>query len=444
MNQKENEITIEDFLNEEYSQSALYASFRSIASYVDGLKPSSRKVVYALKKMNLRTDTKVSRLAATVAQETEYLHGEVSLQNVIVNLAQDFTGSNNDNLLHPSGNFGTRFIPAPSAARYIFTRKSDSFDSYFSSLDDPILISQEFEGSIIEPKFFVPTLPLLFINGSEGIGTGFAQKILPRKKETLKKYILSKLNSTVFKDPLFPFYKGFKGTIQKEDDSWVFQGKFEKKNSTTIEITELPINYTLASYVSVLNDLVDKKVIKNYEDLSEDDTFFFRIDARREFVAQTDEKLFQILKLEKRVSENFTCVNENNSITEFTSVEDILNAYIDLRLDYYQKRKDYLIGLYQKELDILDSKIIFIQSIVDGKLIVSNRKKDDIEKDLKSIEGIIQVDESFDYLLRMAIWSLTKEKIDDLKKQYQEKKNMFQDLKKKTNKDLWVDDLENV
>jgi len=84
------EITIEDFLNEEYSQTALYSSFRSIASYVDGLKPSSRKVVYTAKKRNLTSDIKVSRLSASVSELTEFLHGEGSLNGVISNMAQNF------------------------------------------------------------------------------------------------------------------------------------------------------------------------------------------------------------------------------------------------------------------------------------------------------------------------------------------------------------------
>jgi len=129
-------LKIEDFLNNDFAQFALYSSFRSIGSYIDGLKPSSRKVVYTIKKKNIISDVKVSRFASSVAEETEYLHGETSLIGVICNLAQNYIGSNNENLLYPSGSFGTRFVPIPSAARYIFTKKSENFDKYFSNLDD--------------------------------------------------------------------------------------------------------------------------------------------------------------------------------------------------------------------------------------------------------------------------------------------------------------------
>lgn len=440
------EIAIENFLNEEYSQTALYASFRSIASYVDGLKPSSRKVVHTVKKRNISSDIKVSRLSASVSEMTEFLHGENSLNGVISNMAQTFVGSNNDALLHPSGSFGTRFVPTPSAPRYIFTRKSRSFDYYFQKDDDDILIEQEFEGTIIEPKFFVPILPLLLINGSEGIGTGFAQKILPRNVDIIKKYISARISSEHFPGDLRPYFKGFNGSVlpNEEEGSWSIIGSLEVKNSTLIHITELPIGYTLSSYTKVLDSLEEKKIIREYEDLSEDDNFLFEVKVSREFTKQPEEKMLDALKLIKRVTENYTCVDENNAIREFDTVEEILDAYIDIRLTYYKKRKHYLLSTLEIDKILLESKAEFIRAVIAGEIMVSNRPKKEILSQLeKHNPAFMKTDDvtSYDYLLNMPIYSLTKERYDELRKKVAEKKSQIKELKSKSERDLWQEDL---
>lgn len=441
-----NERVIEDFLMEDYSQTALYSSFRSIASYIDGLKPSSRKVIFTAKKRNIHKPVKVSRFAADVSSETEYLHGEGSLQSVIVNLAQNFVGSNNDNLLHPEGSFGTRFSPIAAAPRYIFTRKSESFDKYFNKDDDDILISQDFEGNEIEPRFFVPVIPLLFINGSEGIGTGFAQKILPRNIEEIRKYIDYRLNGKTSKMSLKPFYRGFNGKIYPGEGtlSWVLEGNVEIKNKTTLEVTELPIGYTLSSYIKVLNDLSEKKIIKDYEDLSENESFHFVISVTRDFTNNSEDRIYDILKLRKRVTENLTCVDENNSIIEFDSVEEILDSYIELRLNYYTKRKELLLSKYKKEKNLLDSKAHFIKSVIEESIIVSNRPKNNILDQIEANDyPFIKVsdDNPYDYLLNLPIYSLSKERYEDLIRLAKEKSSQIEILEKKTEKELWKEDL---
>jgi len=285
----------------------------------------------------------------------------------------------------------------------------------------------------------------LLINGSEGIGTGFAQKILPRNKEEIKSFIRSYLlNPSKSQKPLKPFYRGFNGTIQQNESegSWEILGSFEKLNSTTIRITEIPIGYTLSSYLKVLDSLEDRKIIKSYEDYSEDDNFLFEVKVTKEFLQQSDEDIQNSLKLVKRVSENYTCVDENNSIREFSSIEEILKAYIEVRLEYYQKRKKYLLSKYQEEIDILDSKAIFIKAVIDGDIVVSNTPKKDIIHMIESLpRRPLKLQDSFDYLLNMQIYSLTKERYDDLLNQIETKKNNIQKLSSKTEKNLWEEDL---
>ncbi len=438
-------MKISEFFAKEYAAGALYQSFRTIGSVADGLKNGARKCVYTFDKFNINNDIKVSQAMAKVSETTQWLHGEVSLGGAIIGLAQEYTGSNNINILSPEGNFGSRFIPAAAATRYIYTKKSDHFDKIFSPLDKPVLISQEFEGDVIEYKHYIPILPMLLVNGAEGIGNGFAQKILPRNPEVIISEILNYLKDDQYKfKSITPFYKGFNGSIEKIEDSWLIKGAFKRVNTTTIEITEVPITYSLQQYLKLLNSLIEKKVIRNYADKSEDDNFNFIINVTRDFTSNTDEWILDKLKLSKRVSENFTAISENNAILEFNNEIEILEYYLKLRLKYYKLRKAYMEKDLKKQIDFVNSKMLFIQNILDKNIIINNKAKKDIIEQIKLIKKIITIDDSYDYLLKMPIYSLTKEKIEELRHLLESKKLELKELKKLTVKDMWEKDLKEL
>jgi len=444
-----NNIQIQDFLENDYSNSALYNCYRAIGSYIDGLKPSARKVVYTIRDKNITSDDKVSRLASLVSQHTEYLHGETSLQGVIVNMAQDFVGTNNIPVLSPNGNFGSRHIPTPSASRYIFTKKGKDFDFLFMKEDDSILTFQEFEGKQIEPKFLMPILPLILINGSEGMGTGYAQKIFPRNPKEVSEAIKELEKEGKTKKKLKPFYRGFRGKVIQGENSnqWEFHGLLTINNTSSITITELPITYTLTSYIKILNKLQEDGVIKSYEDLSENDEFLFKLKVPRTFTQLDLGKIKEKLKLIKRASENYTCIDENNSIREFETVEEILKAYMEIRLDFYSSRKRYIIDQLTSEIDLLLSIQLFITDIIKGHIKINNKKKVEIVSQIKlqnqySIKKILEKENSFDYLLKMPLYSLTEEKVLDLKKRIKEKEKEKNYLSKETSESLWKIDVE--
>ena len=178
-------MTITEFFNTDYVNYSSYDNLRKIASLLDGQKNAARKILYTILAKNIKEKIKVSQLGSKVAEFAEYLHG--NMDNVIVNLAQDYTGTNNLPLLQKKGNFGTRFAQEASASRYIFTYGSDNLFKLFNKDDIEILTKQYFEGQEIEPMFYVPNLPILVINGSEDVSSGFAQKILPRSVNDVKR-----------------------------------------------------------------------------------------------------------------------------------------------------------------------------------------------------------------------------------------------------------------
>jgi DNA topoisomerase-2 len=439
--------TVKDFFETELVDYASYSTLRAIASLVDGQKNSSRKVIHTVQKKNITSKYKVQNLASLVSMETEYLHGGVSLEGVIVTNARNFIGTNNLNVLYPSGNFGTRFEPEASASRYIFTYKEKVFDKLFIKEDNNVLIKQNFEGTDIEPRFFVPTLPLILINGSEGIATGFAQKILPRDIITIKEYIRAYLANEETPE-LLPYFNGFKGKIKytQTKNQVEIDGIFNRVGSTKIIISELPIGYNLKQYTKILDDLEDKKIINSFKDLSNSkkDEFLFELKVTSKFSAETDEWIIGKLKLRKTVTENFTVIDENNRVKSYESPEEVINHYIEVKLQYLEKRKQYLIDKTKHDLLVLASKYIFVKNVTDENILVNKKKKEEIIKQIQKFDKISLIDGSYDYLLRMPIYSLTEEKLDELLSQIKSKKQELQDIIDKKTSETWVEEIEEV
>jgi len=435
-------MLVSDFFKTDFVDYASYDNLRKIASLVDGQKNSSRKILHTILEKSIKSEMKVSRLGTQVAEFTEYLHG--SLDGVVVNLAQSFVGSNNIPLLVPEGNFGTRFTPKAAASRYIYSYGSPEFFDLFKKDDCFVLKQQSFEGVRIEPMFFVPSLPLLLINGSEGVSSGFAQKILPRNPVEIKRYIIAKLEGKNSRVKLMPWYKGFNGTIEQGDNStqWIIKGKFKKIGINKIQITEVPIGYDLKSYLNVLDDLEEKKIIQGYTDKSEDDAFLFDVNIPSKSLKEwDDETILQKLKLISKVSENYTVIDENNKIKVFETVEEILDHYIKIKLEYLQKRKDFLIQKIEEQIKFDLSKYYFIKMIVDNILIINKRKKDDIVKDLEKNQEIFPKEGSYDYLLRLPIYSLTKEEMEKMNSNINEKKKELKELKRSSCSEIWTNEL---
>lgn len=435
-------MKISEFFNNDYVNQASYDNLRKIASLVDGQKNASRKILYTILEKNVKEKIKVSQLGSKVAEFAEYLHG--NLDGVIVNLGQDFPGTNNIPLLQKKGNFGTRFSQEASASRYIYTYGTPQFFELFKKDDTPILKHQFFEGQQIEPMFYVPTLPILLINGSEGVSSGFAQKILPRNPEDIKKYISAKLNGKNSKVQLVPYYEGFKGTVEAGENSsqWLIKGVLKITGINKVEISEVPIGYDLKSYIDVLDDLEDKKVIQGYRDKSEDDKFSFEVTVPSKFLKEWPmDELMNKLKLIKKVSENYTVIDENNKIVVYESAAEILDHYIGVKLASLTARKEHLKCRLEDEIRYDYSKYLFIKMIVEGTLIVAKRKKADIVKDLDKVKDILSKDDSYDYLLNMNILSLTDERMTKLEQDIKAKKSELDTLLKKSIEQLWAEEI---
>ncbi|RFU77270.1 dna topoisomerase ii [Trichoderma arundinaceum] len=478
-------ISYSDFVNKELILFSMADNIRSIPSMIDGLKPGQRKVLYACFKRNVVKDEKVVELAGYVSGLTAYHHGEVSLQQTIIGLAQDFVGSNNINVLEPSGNFGSRLAGGSDAAspRYTFTRLSPFARSIFSSLDDPNLNHQFEDGKQIEPEVYAPILPMVLVNGADGIGTGWSTSIPnyhPLEVVKNLKRRMGRLEEGDVEEKPFetmtPWFRGWKGTPEAAGpDRYKFNGIAHQNEQSPNEvvITELPIRVWTDDFKARLEKIISgvdgPSWIKDYKEFNDHKTVHFEIQVDEKHMGKVlEEGLLERFKLTKQVAtSNLVAFNTRGQIRKYEKVEDILEEYYIYRLEMYLKRKNHWLSVYDADHRKLKNQARFIQEIIDGLLIVGKKRKDVLVKELrerkyeafppvknnntkKSTEEEEDEEEDaeenggardYDYLLSMPIWSLTAERLEKLKDAIRRKKAEYDELEAKSDKDLWCEDL---
>ncbi len=440
-----NEKTISEFLSNDYKEFAMYViESRAIPSVIDGLKTVQKKIIHVANqiwKTGSEKPLKVFQLSGKVASDAFYHHGDSSLSQAIVNMAQKF--KNNAPLLEEDGQFGSLRSPQAGAPRYIGTKLSNNFRVIYKDFE--LLEYKEEEGEQIEPKFFLPIIPTILLNGSSGIAVGFASNILNRDMKTLIDSCVKVLNGKKIEN-VKPHLNGFTGEyIQDAENNkkWLIRGKFEKVNTTTIKITELPPSMTYEKYEEILDKLVDDKLIVTYDDNCKDNINYTIKFTRSDLDKLDDDKLFKLLKLEESSTEIYSTLDEHGKLKIFESVSEIIEYFVNFRLSYYFKRKEYLLDKLNRELKILSNRGRFIKAIIDGKIKINNIPKADIVVNIEKM-NLDKIDDSYDYLLRMPIYSLTMELYEKLKQDFTAKKEEIAKLEATDPKDMYLLDLSNL
>jgi DNA topoisomerase-2 len=436
--------TFESFFNKEFIEFSMADNKRSIPSVIDGFKPSQRKILYTLFKKKYKNKVKVSQFAGAVTEETAYHHGPMSLEGAIINMAQDFVGTNNINLLEPKGAFGTRLKGGKDAAssRYIFTMLSELTKNIFMIDDNDILKYLHDDGFPIEPEYYVPIIPMILVNGAEGIGTGWSTSVLNYNPIDIIKYLVLKIKDKTT-PKLEPFFNGFKGKIIFDEDKnrYITQGIINKKTATQLRITELPVNMWNDKYYTILDKLEDDKIIKSYTKNDTDENVDILINVAREDMKNIEKNLMNIFKLETYFSQkNMILFDSENKIKHYNDIYSIIDEFYNKRLEYYKKRKEYQLNKLEHDKLILVNKMKFINEILKGNLEIQNKKRTVIEKNMETLK-LVKIDDSYNYLLNISLLSLSNEKLIELKNIYIQKKQDILELEQTSLKKIWLREL---
>lgn len=397
-------VSYADFVNKELVLFSRANVVRAIPNIMDGFKPSQRKVLFACFKRKLKTDAKVAQLVGYVSEKAAYHHGESSLSDTIIGMAQDFVGSNNINLLIPQGQFGTRLQGGKDAAsaRYIYTRLAPVTRCIFPEADDNVLNFLDEEGLSIEPQWYAPIIPMTLVNGCEGIGTGYSTSIPnfnPRELiANLRKIIKHKEGKSkgdLKLEKMMPWYQGFKGFIAetKEEGKCDVVGLGQYTGPNKVIITELPVKKWTQDYREFLEDNLPKgerkkdasKMLEDYSEFHTEKTVHFELQLSESGDSSSRggniEKMF---KLRSSLSlNNMVLFNHEGVVKKYESAEEILLEFAEVRMGVYVKRKDFLVGRLTRECEILNAKVRFIMMILSGELVIKRRKILDLIGDLK-------------------------------------------------------------
>lgn len=460
-------VPVNYFINRELVQFSILSVERAIPNILDGLKPSQRKILYGCLKKNLfqkngSGEIKVAQLTGYISEHTAYHHGEESLNLTIISMAQEFVGSGNMNLLMPLGEFGSREKNGKDAAsaRYIFTALRPEVKILFNEYDNVLLNYQEEEGMTIEPDYYVPILPLILLNGSMGIGTGWKSEMPCFKLSTIIKNIKHLLKDEDDQvETLLPYYKGFKGIIKKNGDSWTSTGCIEHIDANTVEVTELPIGVSKEKFKELLNDMVKEDTIKSYDindgandkkskksskksiktDFKTANDICYRIKLSKSHKETVD--LVEFFNLEKNIIQSFCpfIFDENGVIHKYDSPDDILYTFYNFRLKFYGKRKQHMINDLKEKIEKDSEKMRFIEMVVNEEIIIFKQKKDYVIEQLNQNNF-----KNIDLLLSIPISKFTKDEIIGIKKLIEELENNLISVKSKTTKEMWIEDLDKL
>ena len=460
-------VSYEEFINREFIHFSKYDCDRSIPNLMDGLKISLRKILFAAFKMNLTKEIKVAQFSGYTSKESGYHHGEASLNAAIVGMAQNFVGSNNINLFTPNGQFGTRLQGGKDSAseRYIFTQLNKITRTIFQVTDDNILEYLNDDGQSVEPIYYAPIIPMILVNGSKGIGTGFSTDIMCYNTVQIIEYIQNKLRHIEDDIEFIPYYEGFKGHITKiSDDKFLIRGTYEKVAQDKIRVTELPVGYWTEDFKEKLEELAspsedkDKNkipaIIKDYEDMSKDTNVDFTItfvkgkleeleNAKGDHGCNGLEKLLKLYTT--NTTTNMHLFDANDTLQKYDKVTDIIDAYYDIRLKLYQTRKENMIDSLERELMMLTNKAKYIKENLDGTIDLRKKKKEQVLEMLQS-KGydVIDDDEDYKYLVKMPMDSVTEENVERLNKEHGNKTVELETIKATTVNQMWLNELDKL
>ncbi len=459
---------------------------RSINNICDGLKESTRKILYACIKRNLyNNEIKVAQLAGNVSEVTAYHHGENSLQQAIIGMAQIFVGTNNINLLSPNGQFGSRIQGGSDASspRYIYTLLSELTKLIFKEEDNCTLNYLNEDSQVIEPEYYIPIIPMILVNGAVGIGTGFSTNIPQyNPNDIIDSCInicnkISDENINVASDNdihklynvinyidienYVPYYLGFKGTIQKNDkDIYESKGVYSWLDDTTVEISELPVGFWTEDYKEFLESIIlnNQFNLKSFEShyTAKNVKFILKFTPGSRTLYGNSDKFqnnFKLVSSKNLSVNNMHLYSSSGAIKKYKGTSDIIKEWAKVRILKYYERKNHQVKNLQKEYNILSAKIRFILDVIAGKIKIMNIKLDVIAEKLNELnypkiykDSDNSIDDNelikgYNYLIKMPISQLTLDRKIILEKEVEDLKNKLDKLKQTNIEKIWLNEL---
>lgn len=397
------EINIKDFVSEEYKTYQMYSLMdRALPYFIDGLKPSQRRILYTYFKYKSKGLMKVSSAGGLVM--SLHPHGNKSIEDAIVKLAQDYTFSNNYPLLDKKGYFGERMETSPAAPRYIEAKISElAMNILFDDMNQ-VQMELSYDDRSEEPKFLLPKIPLVLINGTEGIGTGFSCMIPSFHHKDVIQNMISHLENKKLKKmtPWYNFYKE-KVIYEKEKSRYIFPMKIELIKGKYF-ITELPKGYDKQKISTHLKKLLELELLKDYVDVCSEKEISIELIFRKGQKLSLS-KVEEIVRIDSTLTPNYTFATDEG-VHIFQDENEIIKLFTDFRLDVIKKRYELKVKDLTESIQYNNEIIRFIK---DKHYQVAEKKKNKSEfTDYLKSKKFVNINQ----LSELAVYRMTKEEIE--------------------------------
>jgi DNA gyrase subunit A len=396
------EIKLKDLVTQEYRAYQLYTLMdRAIPYLVDGLKPSQRRILYTLFLHKNKGLLKVS--SATGLVLTLHPHGPPSIESSIVNMAQDYTFSNNYPLIDKKGYFGERMETTPAASRYIECKLSEITQKILFDDMNQVPMVPNYDEREMEPLFLLPKLPMMLLNGAEGIGTGYSSMIPSFHHKDIIESMVEYIRTGKVK-PIKPWFDNYNSKViyDKEKQRYIFSMKFEKIQGKYF-ITELPRGFDAKKIISHLNKMIELDIIKDYTDAS------VKNDVKIELIFKRGEEpslnsIETSIGVNTSIVPNYTLISDNG-VEIYDKPEEILELFTDQRIKVVQKRYELLL---KDALERIKKNNEIIRFIKEKHYAVAEKKENRQEYTQYLISKKFQ---HFDYLADLPVYRMTKEEV---------------------------------
>lgn len=396
-------ISLERLVKSEYRTYQIYTLMdRAIPYLQDGLKPSQRRILFTLWKNQSKGLMKVSSLTGLVL--TLHPHGPQSVESSIVNLAQDYTFSNNYPLIDKKGYFGERMETQAAAARYIECKLGEVAKVLLFDDMNQVDMVPNYDEKVMEPVGLLPKLPIMLLNGAEGIGTGFSSVIPSFNHKDIISSMIQFVETGKAKK-MKPWVRNFDEKIDVDKTGKiVFSMGIIQESNGAIVINELPRGYDAKKIYKHLNKYIDSDFIKDYIDSSVDNDIYIELIFKRG-QTPTLEEVQKQMGASSSLSPNYTLISERG-VKVLDNAEQIIELFTAQRLEVVKRRYELLILDCQERLKKNNEIIRFIKekhyAVAEKK---ANRK--DYVDYLVSKKFVYS-----EYLADMAIYRMTKEEVE--------------------------------
>lgn len=439
--------TLDEIVNNNVLTYSLYTVLeRAIPYLMDGFKPVQRFVMYEALNKASKDFAKVASIGSSVS-DSGYKHGETAALDTTALISN--TWNNNIPFLEGQGNFGSRVDRDAAEPRYIFCRVHENFNNIY--LDNDILPPHP-DKTHLPPKYYLPIIPTVLLNGISGTASGFATVILPHDIKSVIQSCIDVLDGkkdVTIPEVKFPEFVG--DVIETEPNKFLMKGKYEWTGKYSLTITEIPYMLDRMSYISKFLQPLKESKILNYEEMCSEG-FEFTIRFSKNYLDEIKDKfnnedfeefISKLIGINAILTQIIVLVDDGEILTreQFNDASDVVKLFVPKRLSYYPIRIKNKQDVYTNETNVLRAKCNFIKLVRNESIILKDRKKQDIIDDINSYEELKGYDKE---LLSMSIYSISDDEFEKLNSLLESKMKELDYWNKADPKKEYKKDLKNL